>query len=64
MSVMLEMFHGDRIIDLKMERCPTTRENVLKLCKMKYYALNTFSMVRRGLGFLVSNFEILEVDHI
>jgi hypothetical protein len=42
MSVMLETSLGDLIIDLETERCPRTCENFLKLCKMKYYALNAF----------------------
>ena len=39
---MLETSLGDLIIDLETERCPRTCENFLKLCKMKYYALNAF----------------------
>lgn len=42
MSVMLETSLGDIIIDLEVERCPKTCENFLKLCKIKYYALNAF----------------------
>jgi peptidyl-prolyl cis-trans isomerase-like 4 len=42
MSVMLETSLGELVIDLETERCPRTCENFLKLCKMKYYALNAF----------------------
>jgi hypothetical protein len=42
MSVMLETSLGDLIIDLEVDRCPRTCENFLKLCKVKYYALNAF----------------------
>jgi len=49
MSVMLETSLGDLIIDLETERCPRTCENFLKLCKMKYYALNAFFNGTSGL---------------
>jgi len=39
---MLETSLGELVIDLETERCPRTSENFLKLCKMKYYALNAF----------------------
>lgn len=42
MSVMLETSLGELVIDLETERCPRTCENFLKLCKIKYYALNAF----------------------
>ena len=42
MSVMLETSLGELVIDLETERCPRTCENFLKLCKLKYYALNAF----------------------
>ena len=42
MSVMLETSLGDIIIDLEVAKCPRTCENFLKLCKIKYYALNAF----------------------
>lgn len=42
MSVMLETSLGELVIDLEVERCPRTCENFLKLCKIKYYALNAF----------------------
>lgn len=42
MSVMLETSLGDLIIDLEVEKCPRTCENFIKLCKLKYYALNAF----------------------
>ena len=42
MSVMLETSLGELVIDLEVERCPKTCENFLKLCKVKYYALNAF----------------------
>lgn len=42
MSVMLETSLGDLVIDLEVDRCPRTCENFLKLCKIKYYALNAF----------------------
>lgn len=42
MSVMLETSLGDLIIDLDVDKCPRTCENFIKLCKLKYYALNAF----------------------
>jgi hypothetical protein len=42
MSVMLETSLGELVIDLEIDRCPRTCENFLKLCKIKYYALNAF----------------------
>jgi cyclophilin family peptidyl-prolyl cis-trans isomerase len=42
MSVMLETSLGDLIIDLEVDKCPKTCENFLKLCKIKYYNLNSF----------------------
>lgn len=42
MSVMLETSLGDLIIDLEVDKCPRTCENFIKLCKLKYYALNAF----------------------
>lgn len=42
MSVMLETSLGELVIDLEVDLCPRTCENFLKLCKVKYYALNAF----------------------
>lgn len=42
MSVLLETSLGEIVIDLEVDRCPKTCENFLKLCKLKYYALNAF----------------------
>lgn len=42
MSVMLETSLGELVIDLEVDKCPKTCENFLKLCKVKYYALNAF----------------------
>lgn len=42
MSVLLETSLGELVIDLEVEKCPKTCENFLKLCKVKYYALNAF----------------------
>lgn len=39
---MLETSLGELVIDLEVDRCPKTCENFLKLCKIKYYALNAF----------------------
>ncbi|CAD6564430.1 MAG: Peptidyl-prolyl cis-trans isomerase cyp6 [Tremellales sp. Tagirdzhanova-0007] len=47
MSVMLETSLGELVIDLEVERCPRTCENFLKLCKIKYYALNAFFNVSK-----------------
>ncbi|KAL7420382.1 Peptidyl-prolyl cis-trans isomerase-like 4 [Cryptotrichosporon argae] len=47
MSVMLETSLGDLIIDLEVDKCPRTCENFLKLCKVKYYALNAFFNVSK-----------------
>jgi cyclophilin family peptidyl-prolyl cis-trans isomerase len=50
---MLETSLGDLIIDLETERCPRTCENFLKLCKMKYYALNAFFNGTSGIQLVV-----------
>ena len=42
MSVLLETSLGELVIDLEVDKCPRTCENFLKLCKVKYYALNAF----------------------
>jgi hypothetical protein len=42
MSVMLETSLGELVIDLEVDKCPKTCENFLKLCRVKYYALNAF----------------------
>jgi peptidyl-prolyl cis-trans isomerase-like 4 len=42
MSLLLETSLGDIVIDLEVDLCPRTCENFLKLCKIKYYALNAF----------------------
>ncbi|KAK1921190.1 cyclophilin-like domain-containing protein [Papiliotrema laurentii] len=47
MSVMLETSLGDLVIDLEVDKCPRTCENFLKLCKIKYYALNAFFNVSK-----------------
>ncbi|OCF41020.1 peptidyl-prolyl cis-trans isomerase-like 4 [Kwoniella heveanensis CBS 569] len=47
MSVMLETSLGELVIDLEVEKCPKTCENFLKLCKIKYYALNAFFNVSK-----------------
>ncbi|WWC57589.1 peptidyl-prolyl cis-trans isomerase-like 4 [Kwoniella dejecticola CBS 10117] len=47
MSVMLETSLGELVIDLEVDKCPRTCENFLKLCKIKYYALNAFFNVSK-----------------
>ena len=42
MSVLLETYLGDIVIDLEVEACPKTCENFLKLCKVYYYNLHAF----------------------
>ena len=37
MSVLLETSAGDIVIDLFVKQCPTTAQNFIKLCKLKYY---------------------------
>ncbi|BEJ15253.1 hypothetical protein CspHIS471_0410200 [Cutaneotrichosporon sp. HIS471] len=47
MSVLLETSLGEMVIDLEVDRCPRTCDNFLKLCKLKYYALNAFFNVSK-----------------
>ncbi|KAG7447705.1 cyclophilin-like protein [Guyanagaster necrorhizus] len=48
MSVLLETSVSDLVIDSEVETCPKTCENFLKLCKVHYYTLGTFSHISKG----------------
>lgn len=47
MAVLLETSVGDLVIDLKVDDAPTTCENFLKLCKIKYYNNCLFHTVQK-----------------
>ena len=48
MSILIESAFGDLVVDLKIEECPKTCRNFLRLARMKYYNQQPIHTVAKG----------------